>query len=82
MLEEHARGELPSFAHKQHVNPPVGEIHSGVRLEAANRYLLVVIGATPEATKELVAPEGFRGSEQSCKKALLAADRPGDRCTE
>src|ERR1700737_5081381 len=54
-VEEHARWERGSLAHKQYVYLWVDGIHFGVRLEEANQCILVVIGATPEGSKELVA---------------------------
>ncbi len=72
-LEEHARWERGSLAHKQYVYLWVDGIHFGVRLEEANQCILVVIGATPEGRKELVAlADGFRESEQSWKELLRA----------
>jgi len=70
--EEHAHWEQRSLAHKRYVYLWVDGIHFGVRLEEANQCILVVIGATPEGKKELVAmSDGFRESEQSWKELLL-----------
>ena len=70
--EEHAHWESRSLAHKRYVYLWVDGIHFGVRLEQANQCILVVIGATPEGKKELVAlSDGFRESEQSWKELLL-----------
>jgi transposase-like protein len=50
----------------------VDGIHFGVRLEEANQCMLVVIGATAEGKKELLAlTDGFRESEESWKDVLL-----------
>ena len=69
---EHARWETRNLASKQYVYLWVDGIHFGVRLEAANQCILVVIGATPEGKKELVAlSDGFRESEQSWKEVLM-----------
>jgi len=77
-LEEHARWERRSLAHKQYVYLWVDGIHFGVRLEEANQCILVVIGATPEGRKELVAlADGFRESEQSWKEVLLGLKNRG-----
>jgi putative transposase len=77
-LEEHARWERGSLAHKQYVYLWVDGIHFGVRLEEANQCILVVIGATPEGRKELVAlADGFRESEQSWKEILLGLKNRG-----
>ena len=70
--DEHAHWESRSLAHKRYVYLWVDGIHFGVRLEQANQCILVVIGATPEGKKELVAlSDGFRESEQSWKELLL-----------
>ena len=77
-LEEHAHWEQRSLANKRYVYLWVDGIHFGVRLEAANQCILVVIGATPEGRKELVAlADGFRESEQSWKEVLLGLKRRG-----
>ena len=58
--------------------PWVDAIHFGVRLEPANQCILVVIGATPEGKKELVAlSDGFRESEQSWKEVLMDLKQRG-----
>jgi putative transposase len=76
--EEHARWERRSLADKRYVYLWVDGIHFGVRLEEANQCILVVIGATPEGRKELVAlADGFRESEQSWKEVLLGLKRRG-----
>jgi transposase-like protein len=76
--EEHARWEKRSLAHQRYVYLWVDGIHFGVRLEEANQCLLVVMGATPEGKKELVAlSDGFRESEQSWKELLLDLKRRG-----
>ena len=77
-LEEHAHWEQRSLANKRYVYLWVDGIHFGVRLEAANQCILVVIGATPEGRKELVVlADGFRESEQSWKEVLLGLKRRG-----
>jgi putative transposase len=77
-LEEHVHWEQRSLAHKRYVYLWVDGIHFGVRLEEANQCILVVIGATPEGRKELVAlADGFRESEQSWKELLLGLKRRG-----
>ena len=76
--EEHARWEKRSLVHKRYVYLWVDGIHFGVRLEEANQCILVVMGATPEGKKELVAlADGFRESEQSWKALLLDLKRRG-----
>jgi putative transposase len=77
-LEEHAHWEQRSLANKRYAYLWVDGIHFGVRLEEANQCILVVIGATPEGRKELVAlADGFRESEQSWKEVLLGLKRRG-----
>lgn len=76
--DEHVHWEQRSLAHKQYVYVWADGIHFGVRLEQANQCILVVIGATPEGRKELVAlAEGFRESEQSWIEVLLGLKNRG-----
>ena len=53
--EEHAQWEKRSLAHKRYVYLWVDGIHFGVRMEEANQCILVVMGATADGKKELVA---------------------------
>jgi putative transposase len=77
-IEEHARWEQRSLAHKEYVYLWVDGIHFGVRLEEANQCILVAIGATPGGRKELLAlADGFRESEQSWKEVLLGLKNRG-----
>ena len=70
--EEHARWDQRSLSHKCYVYLWVDGIHFGVRLEEASQCILVVMGATAEGKKELVAlADGFRESEQSWKEVLM-----------
>ena len=63
---EHTRWERRSLAKKQYAYLWVDGIHFGVRLEAANQCILVIMGATPEGRKELVPlADNFRESEAS-----------------
>ena len=76
--EEHTQWEQRSLAHKRYVYLWVDGIHFGVRMEVANQCILVVMGATAEGKKELVAlSDGFRESEQSWKEVLLDLKRRG-----
>jgi len=76
--DEHAHWEKRSLAHKRYVYLWVDGIHFGVRLEEANQCILVVIGATADGKKELVAlADGFRESEQSWKEVLMDLKRRG-----
>jgi len=76
--DEHRHWEKRSLAHKRYVYLWVDGIHFGVRMEEANQCILVVMGATAEGKKELVAlTDGFRESEQSWKEVLLDMKRRG-----
>jgi transposase-like protein len=76
--DEHAHWDTRSLAHKRYVYLWVDGIHFGVRLEEASQCILVVMGATAEGKKELVALcDGFRESEQSWKEVLLDLKRRG-----
>ena len=76
--EEHVQWEKRSLVHKRYVYLWVDGIHFGVRMEAANQCILVVMGATADGKKELVAlTDGFRESEQSWKDVLLDLKRRG-----
>lgn len=75
---EHARWERRELGSTPYVYLWVDGIHFGVRLEEANQCLLVVIGATAEGKKELLAlTDGFRESEESWKDVLLDLQRRG-----
>ena len=57
---------------KRYVYFWVDGIHFNVRLEEGRQCILVVMGATPEGRKELVAvQDGLRESEQSWRELLL-----------
>ena len=76
--EEHAHWEKRSLAHKRYVYLWVDGIHFGVRMEEANQCILVVMGATADGKKELVAlTDGFRESAQSWQEVLLDMKRRG-----
>ncbi|MCP4549312.1 MAG: IS256 family transposase [bacterium] len=61
-----------SLADKRYVYFWVDGIHFNVRLEEGRQCILVVLGATPEGRKELVAvQDGLRESEQSWRELLL-----------
>ena len=56
----------------------VDGVHFGVRLEDASQCILLVIGATPDGKKQLVAmADGYRESEQSWKELLLDLKQRG-----
>ena len=61
-----------SLADKRYVYFWVDGIHFNIRLEEERQCILVVMGATSEGKKELVAvQDGYRESEQSWKELLL-----------
>lgn len=61
-----------SLADKQYVYLWVDGIHFNVRLEEDRQCILVVMGATAEGKKELLAvQDGYRESEQSWREILL-----------
>ena len=75
---EHKRWGSRSLKGRQYVYLWVDGIHFGVRLEEANQCILVVIGATVDGKKELVAlSDGFRESEDSWKEVLRDLKRRG-----
>lgn len=68
------------LAHKNFVYIWVDGVHFGVRLEDASQCILVVIGATADGKKELVAmTDGFRESEESWKELLRDLKQRGLR---
>ncbi len=70
--EEHARWSGRDLSNRRYVYLWVDGIHFGVRLEDAAQCILVVIGATPEGKKELLAlGDGYRESEASWREVLL-----------
>lgn len=72
---EYAVWNKRSLADKRYVYFWVDGVHFNVRLEDTENQrqcILVVMGATPEGKKELVAvQDGYRESEQSWKELLL-----------
>jgi len=70
--EDFAAWTKRSLAGKRYVYMWADGIHCNVRLEDGKPCILVVMGATEDGTKELVAVEdGVRESEQSWKEVLL-----------
>jgi transposase-like protein len=70
--DEHGRWSKRSLVNKHYVYLWVDGVHFGVRLEDASQCMLVVIGATADGKKELVAiGDGYRESEASWKEVLL-----------
>jgi transposase-like protein len=76
--EELQRWEQRSLKGKRYVYFWVDGVHFGARLEKDNQCILVVIGATADGTKELIAiTDGYRESEQSWLALLLDLKRRG-----
>jgi transposase-like protein len=70
--EEQERWAKRSLAGKQYVYLWADGVHFGVRLEDASQCMLVLIGATAEGKKELLAIiDGYRESAASWKEVLL-----------
>src|SRR6266536_5987230 len=70
--EEYERWSKRSLAGQNYVYIWVDGVHFGVRLEDASQCILVVIGATADGKKELLAMgDGYRESEASWKELLL-----------
>ena len=69
---DYATWSRRSLADKRYVYLWVDGIHFNVRLDEDRQCILVVMGATPEGKKELVAvQDGLRESEQSWRELLL-----------
>jgi len=71
-LQDYKAWSKRSLADRRYVYLWVDGIHFNVRLEEGRQCILVVLGATPEGRKELVAvQDGLRESEQSWRELLL-----------
>jgi transposase-like protein len=76
--KEYQEWSQRSLADKQYVYVWADGIHCNVRLEEDRLCLLVLMGATKEGRKELIAvAEGYRESEQSWKALLLDVQARG-----
>jgi len=76
--EEYAQWSQRNLAGKNFVYIWVDGVHFGVRLEDASQCILVVIGATADGKKQLLAMgDGYRESEQSWKELLLDLKQRG-----
>jgi len=70
--EEHRQWSQRSLAGKRYVYVWADGIYTNVRLEDDRVCLLVLMGATPDGKKELIAVlDGYRESEQSWLELLL-----------
>jgi len=76
--KEYDQWSKRSLADKQYVYVWADGIHCNVRLEEDRLCLLVLMGATGDGRKELIAvSEGYRESEQSWKALLLDVQARG-----
>jgi transposase-like protein len=76
--EEHQRWSKRELIGKPFVYIWVDGVHFGVRLEDASQCILVVMGATVDGKKELLAMlDGYRESAESWKELLLDLKQRG-----
>jgi transposase-like protein len=69
---EHQAWARRSLAGKHYVYVWADGVHFNIRLEEGRRCILVLMGATADGQKELIAiTDGYRESEQSWKELLL-----------
>ncbi len=69
---EHAAWAKRSLTGKHYVYVWADGVHFNIRLEEGRQCILVLMGATAEGKKELIAiSDGYRESEQSWKELLL-----------
>ena len=70
--DEYETWSQRSLEGKRYVYIWVNGIHFNIRLEEDRQCILVVMGATPDGKKELIAvQDGYRESEQSWRELLL-----------
>src|SRR3954451_22111024 len=70
--DEHQAWSKRSLAGKRYVYVWADGVHFNIRLEGGRQCILVLMGATAEGKKELIAiADGYRESEQSWKELLL-----------
>jgi putative transposase len=75
---EYERWSKRDLTGKEYVYLWADGVHFGVRLEDASQCILVVIGATADGKKELLAMlDGYRESEASWKELLLGLKQRG-----
>src|SRR5205807_1874042 len=69
---DHEAWSKRSLAGKRYVYVWADGVHFNIRLEGGRQCILVVMGATAEGKKELIAiSDGYRESDQSWKELLL-----------
>jgi len=70
--EDHRAWSERSLAGKHYVSVWADGVHFDIRLEGGRQCILVLMGATAEGKKELIAiSDGYRESERSWKELLL-----------
>jgi putative transposase len=70
--DEFAAWSKRSLAGRRYVYVWADGVHFNIRLEGGRQCILVLMGATPDGKKELIAiADGYRESEQSWKELLL-----------
>jgi len=75
---EHETWSKRSLEDKQYVYVWADGVHFNVRLEEDRQCILVLMGATPEGRKELIAvSDGYRESEESWRELLLGCKQRG-----
>jgi len=78
--EEYEQWHRKDLSRKRYLYFLVDGIHSNVRMDSDKQCLLVIIGATEEGRKEVVALEdGYRESEQSWREILIDQQSRGLR---
>jgi transposase-like protein len=76
--EEYQAWSKRSLEGKHYVYVWADGVHFNIRLEEGRQCILVLLGATPDGKKELIAlAEGYRESEQSWKALLLDCQARG-----
>ena len=76
--EEHSDWCQRDLSDKQYVYIWADGIHFNIRLEEDRQCILVLMGATADGTKELIAvQDGYRESEQSWSAMLLSLKQRG-----
>ena len=76
--EEYQAWSKRSLEGKRYVYVWADGVHFNIRLQDERQCILVLMGATPEGDKELIAiSEGYRESEQSWKALLLDCKERG-----
>ena len=76
--QEHEAWSKRSLAGEHYVYVWADGVHFNIRLEEGRQCILVLMGATAEGKKELIAlADGYRESEQSWKELLLDCQARG-----